>query len=293
MHTACTPELTLLAARAGRGRAAMDDIGVLPDFAGVAVHDGFLPCRTYPARHALGNAHHVLELVAVTERDPAQTWAADRIDLLTAANSAAHRACGEGLPALTAAELADLHYRYGDLVAAGLAMNPPPPPTGKRGAPKLGHTGSLLRRRDQRSEEVLRFDDDLDVPDTNNQAERDLRITKVQTKISGCWRTMAGAKTYASLRSYASTIWQERHQRPRRAHPPHQRPLAARHQLNPPQTGSPHLSSHSARPMPHPARLPSLGEINWRDPLVRADLLRAAVVVGRWASAGMRVDTRQ
>lgn len=206
MHTACTPELTLLAARAGRGRAAMDDIGVLADFAGVAVHDGFLPYRKYPARHALGNAHHVRELVAVTERDPAQTWAADLIGLLTAANSAAHRARGEALAARPAAELADLHRRYGDLVAAGLAMNPPPPPTGTRGAPKLGQTGSLLRRLDQRREEVLRFADDLDVPYTNNQAERDLRMTKVQMKISGCWRTMADATTYANLRSYASTI---------------------------------------------------------------------------------------
>jgi transposase len=52
---------------------------------------------------------------------------------------------------------------------------------------------------------VLRFLDDLRVPFDNNQAERDLRMVKLQQKISGCWRTLAGAETFLTVRSSIST----------------------------------------------------------------------------------------
>ena len=45
---------------------------------------------------------------------------------------------------------------------------------------------------------------------TNNQAERDLRMAKLQMKISGCWRTDTGAATFAALRSYVSTVRKHR-----------------------------------------------------------------------------------
>ncbi|MGH3423017.1 MAG: IS66 family transposase, partial [Streptosporangiaceae bacterium] len=83
--------------------------------------------------------------------------------------------------------------------------NPPPAPTRRRGRPKLGKTGSLLRRLDTQRDDVLRFATDFRAPFTNNQAERDLRMTKPQMKISGCWRTTTGADTFCALRSYVST----------------------------------------------------------------------------------------
>jgi transposase len=52
---------------------------------------------------------------------------------------------------------------------------------------------------------VLRLLDDCRVPFDNNQAERDLRMVKLQQKISGCWRTLAGAAAFLALRSYLST----------------------------------------------------------------------------------------
>jgi len=56
-----------------------------------------------------------------------------------------------------------------------------------------------------RKEDVLRFLDDPSVPFTNNRAEQDLRMMKVKQKISGCFRTAAGAEEFAVLRTVLST----------------------------------------------------------------------------------------
>ena len=205
LHSASTDKLTLLGVHERRGVQGIEATGVLPSFTGVAVHDGWFPYRQYEIEHGLCNAHHLRELTAVTERDPDQKWASELIDLLRTANRAAHAARDAGRDALDPRELHALQIRYGELVSAGRATNPPPPPTGRRGAPALGKTGSLLRRLDQRREEVLRFATDLRVPFTNNQAERDLRMAKLQMKISGCWRTTGGAATFCALRSYTAT----------------------------------------------------------------------------------------
>lgn len=206
MHSASTDRLTLLGVHARRGTEGTNALGVLPAFTGIAVHDGWFPYRGYDVEHALCNAHHVRELTAVTDRDPTQKWAAELIELLRNANRAAHAARAAGHLSLDPELLGALQNRYDALVAAGQAANPPPPRTGKRGAPKLGKTGALLKRLDTRRGEVLRFAVDLRTPFTNNQAERDLRMAKLQMKISGCWRTTGGAETFCALRSYVSTV---------------------------------------------------------------------------------------
>jgi len=91
-------------------------------------------------------------------------------------------------------------------LADGQAANPPPPATGhRRGRARRSPAGRLLVRLDAHRDEVLRCLDDLRVPFTNNQAERDLRMVKLQQKISGCWRTLVGAEAFLAVRSYLST----------------------------------------------------------------------------------------
>lgn len=160
------------------------------------IHDGWSSYRQYTsAAHGLCNAHRIRELIAVTDRDASQAWATELIELLREANRAAHHARDQGNTSLDPTFLAQWRTRCGDVIATGWAANPPPAPTGKRGRPKLGKTANLLRRLDEHRQDVLRFAENLAVSYTNNQAEHDLRIAKLQLKFSGCWRTTNGAAT--------------------------------------------------------------------------------------------------
>ena len=82
----------------------------------------------------------------------------------------------------------------------------PPPQSGKRGKPKQSKGRNLLNRLKKYEDGVLAFALEPDVPFTNNQAERDLRPAKVKQKVSGGFRTKAGAKTYARIQATISTF---------------------------------------------------------------------------------------
>jgi transposase len=206
IHSASTSLLTLFTVHAKRGKVAMDQAGVLGGFGGVAVHDGWAPYWRYEdVTHALCGAHLLRELDAISE-GPGQGWAAGMAELLVDAKLAADRARAAGACRVQDAARARLHTRYARLLADGEAANPPPPVTGRRrGRVRRSSAGRLLARLDTHRDEVLRLLDDCRVPFDNNQAERDLRMVKLQQKISGCWRTLAGAAAFLALRSYLST----------------------------------------------------------------------------------------
>jgi transposase len=205
VHVACTPTATRYHLDDKRGQAAIDAAGVLPGLRApqVAVHDGWMPyhkhCYTN-ADHALCNAHHLRELTGWVETDPTRhAWAQTLADLLREGKHAADAARATGTPTLDAALLTDLHTRWQQGIAAGYAANPPP--DGKGRGPVL----SLIDRLRGFTTEIWRFAHDLRVPFDNNQAERDIRMVKLQTKISGCWRTTRGARDWLTIRGYIST----------------------------------------------------------------------------------------
>jgi transposase len=98
-----------------------------------------------------------------------------------------------------------LTSRDDELVTAGLAANPPPSRTGHPGRPSRTTAANLAHRLELYRDDVLRFATDFTVPFDNNQAERDIRMVKLQQKISGCYRTETGATNYLTIRSYVST----------------------------------------------------------------------------------------
>lgn len=205
IHSASTDTLTLLNAHAKRGVDAMNEAGVLPGFRGVAVHDGWAPYRQFDeALHALCGAHHLRELLAAQEQG--QAWALGMSCLLLDTKTAVEQALTAGQTALTATVLAELHASYRGVIALGYEENPSltaSDGTGRR--PKRTKAQNLLLRLDEREEEVIRFATDFRVPFDNNQAERDIRMVKLQQKISGCWRTTQGADRFLAIRSYLGT----------------------------------------------------------------------------------------
>ncbi len=200
-HVASTSRLTHYAIHAKRGREATDAIGILPDFSGVSVHDGWRPYRHYTrCRHALCNIHHLRELTFVEEQYH-QTWAKELKDVLREMKVAVEQARAAGLRSLPPTLRETLVTRYRALLAAGHAANPPPQRRPRqRGRVKQTPAQNLLERLWLGQEQVLAFLDDFTIPFDNNQAERDLRMLKVQQKVSGSFRSDRGADAFACLR---------------------------------------------------------------------------------------------
>jgi transposase len=213
LHVASTAGLTFYALHKKRGRAALDEVGVLPKFLGRAVHDGLVSYWQYgQCGHALCNAHHLRELTFVEEQ-LGQGWAKDLKELLLEIKQAVDDVRGQGLVSLPAPATAglrgvkrDFERRYDTILEVGLKANPPPERTGKRGRPKLGKAGSLLERLREHKGATLAFMEDFSIPFDNNQAERDIRMMKVREKISGCFRTTIGAERFCRIRGYISTL---------------------------------------------------------------------------------------
>ena len=210
LFCACTEEATSYSLHDKRGFDGLDHAGVLPRFTGVAVHDGFKPYRNYTnVQHALCNIHHLRELLGVIEQqpdDPQQLWAVRMDRLLRDLHAAVQRTRASGQDWLDPDELAGYRAAYQQIIALGNHHNPARTiPTGKRGVIMQTPARNLLVRLDRDREHVLRFAHDFRVPFDNNLAERDIRMIKLQQKISGCWRTITGAEQFLALRAYLST----------------------------------------------------------------------------------------
>ena len=203
LHTARTEALTYYQIHAKRGAEAMDEIGILPSYTGVAVHDGLSSYFGYQdCTHALCNAHHLRELRFIHEQY-GQGWAAA---LRLCLRLAYRLEQGRG-PPLTDTLRTRIEYWYDQILTAGEAELPadPPCPPGHRGRRKQHPARNLHQRLCRYKAETLRFMHDEQVPFDNNGAERDLRMIKAQQKISGTFRRLDGAQRFACIRSYIST----------------------------------------------------------------------------------------
>ncbi|HYO90540.1 MAG TPA: IS66 family transposase [Pyrinomonadaceae bacterium] len=204
VHVASTERLTHYASAAHRGQTAITEINVLPRYRGTCVHDGWLAYTHYTrCRHALCGVHLLREVTYFEELSAkTKTWAEPFKELLLEMKREVERVREEGGKRLDHERLVSLTQSYDRLVAEGLRAQPPPelPPH----VSKQGH--NLLLRLARRKQEVLLFLPDFSVPFDNNQAERDLRMVKLQQKTSGCFRTQEGARRFCRIRSYLSTM---------------------------------------------------------------------------------------
>ena len=205
LHSASTQRLTYYDIHPKRGAEAMDAIGILPGFAGRAIHDAWRPYLTYECDHGLCNAHHLRELTFIHECHQ-QQWSGDLKHLLQQIKKAVDQARST-TGHLTQARIKAFQNSYQHILDDGYAANPLPVPplTKKRGRPKKTKPRNLLERLDKHRDQVLAFMKDFSVPFDNNLAERDIRMMKVQQKISGPFRTPHGAQAFCRIRSYIST----------------------------------------------------------------------------------------
>ena len=206
LHAASTTTLTHYFCHERRGKAGTDAAGVLPNFVGRAVHDGFGSYARYPCRHSLCNAHHLRELTRLEEAG--QEWAKQMKRLLLQIKAAVERAKERGRGQVPLLWEWRFLARYRKLLVNGYHQNPPPvnAPRDGRGRVKQTPARNLLLRLDRHRAWVLAFLFDFAVPFDNNLAERDLRMMKVRQKISGGFRTKAGARDFCVVRGYISTL---------------------------------------------------------------------------------------
>jgi transposase len=208
-HVASTNRLTHYAIHSHRSSTATDVIGILPALGGVSAHDGWVSHETYThCRHALCSVHHLRELTFVEEVEH-QAWAKDLKEVLLAMRAAANQARAQGSLQVPERQRSALRRQYRAVLACGRRANPPPNTprrSGQRGRQAQSPTRHLLARLILHEDQVLAFLDDLTIPFDNNQAERDPRSFTVQQKISGCFRSEAGALAYARIRGYLATL---------------------------------------------------------------------------------------
>jgi len=207
MHVSATEHLTHYAVHRKRGKEALDAIGMLADFQGVSVHDGWRSSWQYLCQHGLCNVHHLRELTFL-EEERQQAWASEMKELLLESKAAVEQARAEGRSSLHPLEVADWKARYQARLSEGYLANPPDPPpkTGKKGRRKQSTARNLLDRLSKHQQAVLLFLDNFAVPFDNSLAERDIRMVKVQQKISGCFRSEAFAVAFCRIRGYLSTL---------------------------------------------------------------------------------------
>jgi transposase len=203
VHCARTGKYTLITCHPKRGTKGIDAAGVLGRFGGVAVHDAWAPYDTYAdVEHQLCCAHALRELAAVTDTAPADAdwcWATQAADALVAVQKLVAEATAAGADAIDP-DVLDTQVRlYRSAVRIGATQ------TSARTSKVMRKHNALARRLRDRQHDYLRFTTDWRIPPDNNGSERDIRMIKLRQKVSGCLRTLTGARQFCAIRSYLST----------------------------------------------------------------------------------------
>jgi transposase len=188
----------------------MDEIGILPNFNGIAIHDFWKSYLKYTCTHGLCNAHLIRELTFIHERltEEDETWAKELIDLLLEIKNTKEEAIRTGKTLLANDVLKRFDEAYDKIIKRGLDANPFSPPVyakgqkKKPGRHKKTKQRNLLERLRDYKTDIIRFCKNFSVPFDNNFSERDIRMMKLKQKISGCFRSKQGAQYFARIRSF-------------------------------------------------------------------------------------------
>ncbi len=206
LHVASTAILTHYSLDEKRGRIAMDNMNILPNFNGTAIHDHWKSYFDYDCQHALCNAHHLRELTFIFEQYENQDWANHMITFLVDSKRKKDLIINSGGRAFSKTELNRLTEQYDSILHDGLDKIPKlSHPSGKRGRKKQHKAKNLWDRLTLFKDETLAFLYDFQIPFDNNQGERDIRMMKTKQKISGCFRKIHNGQLFCKSRGFIST----------------------------------------------------------------------------------------
>jgi transposase len=191
----------------GRDLDSFADAGILPSFAGIAVHDRysnyFHPRWVNLAGHQACNAHLLRDFADAAETYPDAHWPAQAQRALRGLITAWHAARADGLAAIDPQTRQNLTKEFRDAIKVGLSEVPRVPGPRHSTAQRPGR--ELLEFCRDRADDVLRFCGDTRIWPTNNISERDLRPTKTQQKISGRLTSERATQNRLNIRSYIDT----------------------------------------------------------------------------------------
>ncbi len=206
LHTLCTENHSFYMPHTKRGTEAMKDMGILPKYTGILVHDFWKSYNEFSCAHALCNIHHLRDLTFCHEVEKSN-WAAQVKQFLLKQHQKVIDAKNAGAESFTKGQLKYIHRKFDALMKEGKRLYPPPKKKqGQRGVVKKSKTHNLLERFISYRSEVLGFTKNFQIPFGNNLAEQAIRMMKIKLKISGCFRSEHGAKDFADTRSYIATM---------------------------------------------------------------------------------------
>jgi hypothetical protein len=198
---ACTSLLTYYFL-GGRSMKTFDEF-VFPDLSGsVLVHDRYQNYDAVPGvLHQLCTQHLLRDLEDAAQSYPDAVWPGQAAEALRALIHAANVSRAKGLAAVPDDDMASDLVLFRNAVLVGLSQVRRVPGANSKQNP--GRT--LLECLKNREADVLRFLTDLRIPPTSNQAERDLRPSKTQQKISGRLRSETATRNRYAIRGYLDT----------------------------------------------------------------------------------------
>lgn len=208
VHDASNCEFTYLDISPKRGYLGMEQCGVLPLFHGISMHDCWASYWSYEdCQHAVCCAHLLRELTGIAENHPEQKWASAFIGLLIKMKKVKDKAVEAGKETLSYYHYHKFDKQYDKLIKQAREENPLPVATEKkRGRKKKEKILALVERLEKYKAPVCLFIHNFKVPFDNNQAsERDIRMIKVKTKVSGCFRSEDVVRDYLKIMSYVGT----------------------------------------------------------------------------------------
>ena len=204
IHSYSSGEITLKFLHKNRGKEAIEDIGIIPMYGGTIIHDCWSPYLYYDfCEHGLCGSHLLRELQFIIDSN-SYNWAKKMKNFL---KKLSKKVAKRKLKRLSKNEYEKILIIYRNIVKRGESEMPSVPTKNSgRGRIAKSDAHNLLERFKNYEDAVLAFARVTEVSFTNNRAERDLRMSKVKQKVSGCFRKVIFAEAYCRISSYLQTM---------------------------------------------------------------------------------------